>query len=571
MELFEQRVGQKNLVIKVKVNDAVPDLIIGDPVRTIQIINNLISNAIKFTDSGVIMLEIDVNKINGNVIEVKFTVKDTGIGIAADSLDKIFQAFTQADDSTTREYGGTGLGLTICKQLTELMKGEIWVNSTVGVGSEFNVVLPYLISKNNKEAIKTLTLKSNNNKNQVLIIGKKDTGFLLNSVLNSLDLSGEILDTSIEGLGLLKNINSSDYILFIIDLSEKDLMVSKLFDFIIKSGILNAPTIIIKDDYSELDNQLMVNKMDKVKVIHKPLNTQKVAKVILQLITEKNKDPNLIKNQINGIKKVAYNSSILVVEDVKINQLVVQELLKKCSLNVEIASNGVEALEYLKRNNYSLVLMDIEMPIMDGYTATKKIRALDKENAKKVPIIAMTAHTLDGDKTFSERTGLDDYITKPINPKIFYAVIRKWLAVNKLIKFKPKTAITTELWFEKLKQIPLFKLSEVMEVVEGNYKLYRNLLLYFLSYLKESKDKLLIDMYNRNESNISHTIHDLKGISATIGAFQLADKSALLEKCFKNKSDDLLYELAGYGILMKKYINELEQLFATKEQNVIIV
>ncbi len=449
ISLFEQRVEEKELELITEIAHDVPDLIIGDATRTMQIINNFISNAIKFTDSGRITLVISVDQCELETVALKIAVRDTGIGIAADKHEILFQPFTQADQETARKYGGTGLGLTICKQLTELMDGEIWFESEVNTGSEFNVILPYGVSES-----------SNQISEQSSTYGDMKTAELTRPAIQ--------------------------------DLAKKDAVV---------------------------------------------------------------------KGQIQSLTSRAAVYRVLVVEDVKLNQVIVEELLKKCHIDVITANNGAEALELIKENRFHLILVDIEMPVMDGLVLTSEIRKLESPEENSVPIIAMSAHSADSARTKGYITGINHYLTKPINPDDFYTVINKWLQLNYHNIDQKNNEDTVELWLQELSSLALFDTNEVMKVIDGNSKLYKNLLIYFLSYLKELKNKLLLELADQDKQSSLLTIHDLKGIAGTIGACRLYQKCLNLENCFQQKWPSLLVEMANFCLLVNEYIAVLDNLF----------
>ncbi|MGL4209124.1 MAG: response regulator [Candidatus Adiutrix sp.] len=422
---------QKSVELIMAVPPKVHTSLIGDQVRLKQVLNNLFSNAIKFTSKGyvsVAVAELNVFPKNqhpdSDSTLFQFTVTDTGIGLTIEQVEKLFSAFTQADTSTTRKYGGTGLGLAISKKLVKMMGGDIWCESQLGVGSSFTFTAAFKISnfnslyankqaefENSQALLVTPNLVSFENiKSHLEYMSFRVEGFLkaeeaLQYIANGGHKNGDILlvdwmlDT-MKGIDLLhevRKIISKDKLPAI-------LMVSSLSRFSYKQSDLSFNAVLNKPiSPSSLFNALM-NAFGH-KDIKKRVQSEKV-------------DLDKLSTHIRGAK-------VLLAEDNEVNQLVAKKIMEKAGLIVKIANNGLEALQMLELEFYDIVLMDIQMPEMDGLEATRVLRR--KPKFAMLPIVAMTAHAMSCDKEISLEAGMNDHITKPINLSELFRVLNKWI------------------------------------------------------------------------------------------------------------------------------------------------
>ena len=404
--LLGTRANQKGIELLFDHYHDVPQRLIGDPLRLGQILINLTTNAIKFTERGKIVVQVEVVHRIDNTITLQFSVSDTGIGMTKEQQTKLFQAFSQADASTTRKYGGTGLGLAICARLAEMMGGRIWVTSELGLGSTFYF-------------------------------------------------------TSVLG-------------------------------------------------YDQ--------------------NIQSYAIQIQQQLSE---------DQLAGIQ----GAKILLVEDNEINQQVAGEILQQAGLLVDLANNGKEALMALKNNEYDAVLMDVQMPVMDGYEATRRIRA--ELNLKRLPIIAMTANAMSGDRERGIAVGMDDYVTKPINPRDVMAALVKWIPPKKAAITPLDTPYSQAI--SKVDQpwppMPGIAFADGLARLGGNRSLYQNLLSQFRASNKETVQKIEAALAEGDENTAARLAHTVKGVAANLGADTLAKASAELEIALKQRVMNGLHPL----------------------------
>ena len=423
--LVNLKAEEKGLKFSFEVNDEVPTGLVGDSLRLGQILINLGNNAVKFTEKGGIVVGVSPVAVTDEKAELQFSVQDTGIGLTEEQRGKLFQAFSQADTSTTRKYGGTGLGLTISKKLSEMMDGKIWVESEPGVGSTF------------------------------------------------------------------------------------------------------------------------------------------IFTAVFGRHSEKREEVSTTKGDVQGLENIR-GARILLAEDNEINQQVAQEILEQAALMVEIANNGLEAVEMAQKNPYDVILMDIQMPEMNGFEATEKIRKLDNE-VKDIPIIAMTAHAMAGDREKSIEGGMNDHVVKPIDPDQLFSALVKWIEPGER-DFVPKTAEETQ---ERGTAAPSAKaaLPEKIEGIDlkdglmrvgGNEKLYRSLLMKVRDEYANADQEIKDLLQSEKTGEAERLAHTVKGVAGNVGAGKLQEVAAELEHAIKEGEVDGYEEkISAVGKVLKDVVTAL--------------
>lgn len=398
-EQSRSKLNDKELELNV-VCDGIENLVIGDPTRLKQILINLVGNAVKFTERGEVTTLIEVLGFGENDLELKISVKDTGIGIAKDQLENIFQAFKQADGSTTRNYGGTGLGLNISRKLVKLMDSKLKVESSPGEGSTFYFTCNL---KKGKEIENLYSLKEN--KFTALLIDKNKTSQnILQQYAAKVDLKILSADNVKDGIKTLAD--NKDVSVIFTDLNRQD---AKLFKKEVQNILQSEriPYLIA------LTSDIRSSKLQQIKdlqydsYIYKPLRFSSFCKTVNKLFEVKS---NLKMTTKTHIEEIMTPAAILLVEDNKINQRLALKILKKMGHVVTLAENGKEALEKIQNEKFDLVFMDVQMPVMDGIEATKEIRKLGLE----LPIIALTANAFEQDKVSCLEAGMNDFASKPL-------------------------------------------------------------------------------------------------------------------------------------------------------------
>jgi PAS domain S-box-containing protein len=437
-EMISVRAYKKGLEMPLRISSEVPECVIGDSERLRQILINLLGNAVKFTESGQIFLDlrIDTDFSEKGKKKVIFAVKDTGIGIAEEKQQRIFDSFTQADASSTRKYGGTGLGLTISKQLVELMGGKIWLKSSPELGSTFYFSMPFEVANNGLDQQDDKILEFNDLR--ILTVDDNPTNiFILKEILAD---KGAEVGTACSGKeaveAVAKSIETGNpYQIILMDNfmpEENGLKTSEKIRN--KFSLKNLQIIIISSDFENKYLETYKGLIDDYMM--KPIRKKDLFSLLEKAagrIHQQKKDETIQSSELKVGKKrtdIANNQDkkILIVEDNPDNRFLIKAFLQKKDYSFEMAENGLEALEKFNKNSYDLILMDIQMPEMNGYQAVNKIRELETENKlDKTKIIALTAYALDSDKERALREGFDDHLTKPIKKDKLFSMIDKYL------------------------------------------------------------------------------------------------------------------------------------------------
>ena len=410
------KVLDKGLEFHFDIGEDVPSGLIGDPVRLSQILTNLTSNAVKFTQQGQIIISLKVLEQSEESINLEFSVKDSGIGLTQDQIGKLFKPFIQADTSTTRKFGGTGLGLTIVKKLVLLMGGDIHIESQLGEGSKFifNIVLK---PSQNKEVSQPREHSFSNLR--ILVID--DSPFMrdiLMAQLKALKFEATATSSYAEGLQKLKAATQDrPYDLVLIDNKLPDATGAKVCSQIKDVNPKKETKTILISGFLEEDILKDIKTSEFDGFLHKPITRSSLFNMIQHVLGYGEARDNVITKSMEfevENQNSIHGARVLLVEDNKINQQIACELLKLAGLVVTVAENGQEALEAVKQNEFETVLMDIQMPVMDGYRATREIRALPQ--FKDLPIIAMTANANTEDRDKALACGMNGHIPKPIDP-----------------------------------------------------------------------------------------------------------------------------------------------------------
>ncbi|MCK4840598.1 MAG: response regulator [Methylococcales bacterium] len=530
------KVAEKNIDFIYDYANNLPNYLIGDPLRLGQILINLITNAIKFTETGQVILKITSLKNDSEQIILSFSVEDTGIGITEEQLTKLFKSFSQADNSTSRQYGGTGLGLAICKNLVELMSGEISAESTPNKGSRFVFNIPFKPGTE-KHVDKTLPNKilgmhalivDDNIPSQLVLAQQlKDFGFKVNVVCSGSEAITEVTTQK-----------TPPYSLIIMDWNMPKKNGIDSAKEIRQLPLPSQPKIIMVSGHKDHQLVAQAEEIGVEAFLLKPINHSIMLNTILDVFEETPKKSMEHFHKADYKEPLLKNKSIFLVEDNLINQQIARELLEQAGLTVTIANNGQECIDNLERFTYDCILMDLQMPILDGIETSRRIREMPKYD--DLPIIAMTANAMKTDIENCLNVGMNDHIAKPINVKNLFDTLKKWLikqdnsssvSVNKLIEEKPLQNLEDS-------STEILSIDEGMERVSQNHELYLKILGQFLDMNKNTVFDLKQALANPDKTRAFFILHTLKGAAGSIGANQVFKTSGLLEQTLKSKSND---------------------------------
>ncbi len=569
-DILALRAHQKDLEFICQVDPDVPSLLVGDPGRLRQIIINLTTNAIKFTQEGEVSILVTTQEDSGSEILLRFTVRDTGIGVDQKLQPMLFDPFTQADGSTTRKYGGTGLGLAISRQLAEMMGGEIGVESEDGKGSTFWFTARFLKQANLSQEKARASQETPDLCNcRILAVDDNETNrFYLRKINEAWGC--KLFDEAPDGdtaLAILRRSadNGQPFDLAILDMQMPKMSGETLGVKIKKDPMLSSILLIMMTSVGNRGDATRLAKKGFAAYLTKPIKESLLKECLQTVIHGKqpreSKHASLItRHSLAESRK--RDIRILVVEDNVINQQVAMAIIDKLGYRAEIAANGREALDSLVRMPFDLVIMDCEMPEMDGYEATHEIRkwrdSEDEELRKKgsLPIIAMTAHALAGERERCLKAGMDDFLSKPVSPQILAETLKKWLS-RTAIEQEDKIVIEEH---RGAKNPVVLDHDALMDRLNNNKQLYRMVMEMFLEKTPQTIAELQAAIAQEDGKQTHLLAHNLKGTAANLGAEVLYDATLALEQLGKKKN---LAEANGVLKDIEKGFADLEKEITT--------
>jgi len=539
----------------------VPACVRSDPGRLQQILTNLVGNAIKFTHQGEVVVYVTLESETDTDALLRFSVRDTGVGIPADKISHLFSKFYQVDASTTRQYGGTGLGLAISKQLVEMMGGEIGVKSQEGEGSEFwfTVNLIKQLESNRKKA-DCIGLQGAH----ILVVDDNATNREI--LVKHLSSWGAITKEAVDGPTALQVMyrayeDGERFEIIILDMHMPGMDGGSVATVIKSDKNLKGTSLVMLSSLGKISGIKDLEEKLFEAYLVKPVRHNELFDVLSTILTmEKQKHETKTHVNVSSLSQQQEKSlRILLAEDNIVNQKVAQSMLQKMSHRVDTVANGMEAIRALEKLPYDLVLMDVQMPEMDGFEATKHIRnpqsvVLNHE----IPVIAMTAHAMKGDKEICLQAGMDDYITKPISLQSLIKVLEKWKITQQ--KESHFGVIATE-GLKSTEKPLIFDKQALLERTMNDEKLVRKLISIFLKDLPKQMTALKENVKKGDFENIKWYAHYIKGSSANMGAMALSTVAADMEKAAKDSLSDeiniLMPELEEQYELLTARLNEV--------------
>jgi polar amino acid transport system substrate-binding protein len=536
---------KEDLEVLIALAPDVPRQLVGDPLRLGQVLINLSNNAVKFTDTGEIVVSTEMVERDTDRLTLKFSVSDTGVGMTAEQAAKLFQSFTQADTSTTRKYGGTGLGLTISKRLAEMMGGEIWLESEPGRGSTFSFTANFGLGKE-KDKRKFRPSQDLRGMKVLVVDDNATSRGILQEMLESFSFEVSQTASGEEGIAELEAASQDKpFELVIMDWKMPGMDGIEASKRIKNhKGLSKIPPIILVTAYGREEVMQQAEQVGLDGFLLKPVNPSMLFDAIMlafgEAVPETSRVAQRPGQEAEDLKHLR-GACVLLVEDNEINQQVAKEILEGAGLNVAVATNGQEAVNAVKESNYDAVLMDVQMPVMNGYTATREIRNL-KSEIRNVPIIAMTAHAMAGDEDKSLQADMNGHVTKPIDPNQLFATLQKWIqpSEKRMTAQKPAVSVETSgkdkvvsVDWKLPESLPGFDLATGLERLRGNERLYHKLLIDFGATYTEAAGEIHKALDSKDLKQAHSMIHNLKGLAGNLAATELQAASVKLEKLVK--------------------------------------
>jgi len=533
--LISFKADEKEIELLFDIAPDVPDFLIGDPLRLGQILINLANNAVKFTETGQIIVKVEAKSSSAQDVELLISVIDSGIGMTEKQQENLFQSFSQADTSTTRKYGGTGLGLTISKRLAQIMGGDIWVTSEKDVGSTFVFTICLGISdaqENKREFsqpraelkdLKVLAVDDNAMANEILA-----------SLLSSLGFDVVSVNSGQKAVDLIE-VDKQQFDLAIIDWKMPGLdgiSTAKKIKQLIDTPIIMLTAASLSDvtDNAQIESLLSC-------VLSKPVSASSLHNAIMDTfgyeVEHHSQRKQVSSDKLDAEIASLAGANILLVEDNELNQELAMDLLTAKGITVTLAENGLKAYNLVKSTPFDGVLMDCQMPVMDGFEATENIRKLGKEYAT-LPILAMTANVMESDRQRVMKAGMNAHIGKPIRVQEMFSTMAKWITpsapTDSLICENREDCANVMLELEeKLATITLLDIKIGLFNTQNNADLYQRLLTRFLTSQRDFMTEFN-GYYQQQEFSIcTRLAHTLKGLAATIGCVQLEPPADELE------------------------------------------
>jgi signal transduction histidine kinase/ligand-binding sensor domain-containing protein/CheY-like chemotaxis protein/HPt (histidine-containing phosphotransfer) domain-containing protein len=529
-----QKAQQKGLEFLADVANSVPQNLVGDPLRLGQVISNLINNAIKFTDHGEVYLKVELLEQIGSRARLRFSVRDTGIGMTPEQTARLFQPFSQADASTTRKHGGTGLGLTICRRLVELMGGEILLESEPGSGSTFRFTVSLGVASGparsrivpeRLRAVSALVVDDNAAARDILVHS-----------LDGLCARVDAVSSGEEAIAAVKQHDSDEpYDVVFMDWRMPGLDGIETARLIKKERELKKhPAVVLVTAFGRDEVREQAERVEMDGFLLKPVTRSMLVDTLVTLFSGARQDPTTPASAIDRHADRLSGVRILLAEDHEINQQIAVELLQGVGATVEIANDGLEAvrkmLDQPAPTNFDVVLMDIQMPGMDGYQATKKIRS--DPRFEKFPIIAMTAHATIEERQKCLEAGMNAHVSKPIDPSSLFETLERF--VTPIVKtvtvpaHEQGSAVVAEA--DELPDVPGLNTAEGLLRVADNRKLYRKLLRQFCNTEADAAQRIAAALAGNDRSLAGRLAHSLKSVAGNIGAKAVQHAAANLEK-----------------------------------------
>jgi signal transduction histidine kinase/DNA-binding response OmpR family regulator len=550
----------KRVELVFRLTGNMPARLIGDPLRLGQVLINLTGNAVKFTEQGEIVVAVEVMARDADMVTLHFSVTDTGIGMDDQQLARLFQSFSQADDSVTRKYGGTGLGLSISRQLVEMMGGSIRVSSKPGVGSRFSFAVQLGIG--NAAAPNLPSPVAALHQLRVLVVDDVDSAReALAGMLASFGIKADAASSGEQCLAMLAQA---------VDAGSPYQVV--LMDYLMPGwdGVETIRRIRADARFPAPPSILMVTACTRERVLQqegqvimdgfltKPVGPALLYHSLLQVISPElaPAPASLLPRDLSGLA----GARVLLVDDNANNREVAQDFLEAGQVVVDVAMHGGDAVSMVQQHDYDVVLMDIQMAEMDGLTATRRIRAIPR--LRELPVIAMTAHAMAGDRDKSLEAGMNDHITKPIDPDLLYRTLRKWIPAERLAgRAVPAAAVVQAVGSHGLAPAAALDMQRALSTADQQYHLVIKRASSFLRGYQNGPQTIQQALESGNFGNLQTLAHNLKASAAYVGASDLSAQADEIEQALRDGRHDLASILApGMAATLQFVLDDLSHL-----------
>jgi signal transduction histidine kinase/DNA-binding response OmpR family regulator len=552
MRALGLRAHQKDLELAYRIAPEVPTYLVGDPGRLRQILVNLVGNAIKFTPKGEVVTSVTRLSSNDEQLELEFMVQDTGVGIPSEKHSLIFEAFAQADATTTRNYGGTGLGLAISSRLVGMMGGRIWVESELGKGSTFHFTAHFGVSAA-RPLPSIQSLRSELRNLPVLIVDDNATNRrILMEMSNGWGMQAKAVDSGAAALEAMRAASSSGqgFRLAIIDGHMPAMDGFELAQRIKHDPHLSGAMIMMLTSSGQHGDAARCRQLGIVAYLLKPIRKSELLSAILMVLGQASDSTRTLVTQHN-LRETTSSIRILVAEDNHINQMVATRLLEKMGHQVIVAANGEDAVSLATKQPFDLIFMDVQMPKMDGLVATGKIREWEQTSGIHIPIVAMTARAMKGDRERCLESGMDGYITKPISSKEVEEVIRHTIKPAAVANTKDQeTAIS--------RSASSWDPQQALERVDGSEELLQEIIKIVLQETPSSIAKLGDAVADGKPEVVERVAHGLKGELSYLGDLPLLEDVKALEQM--GHTGDLQGATARFKAIESDLLRLLDQI-----------
>jgi two-component system, sensor histidine kinase and response regulator len=534
-QTMASRAETKGVEMVVFEDPRIPTIVRGDPGRLRQILVNLTENAIKFTEKGEILIRTELQESDSEKLKVRFFVTDTGIGIPYDRQKAIFERFVQADGSTTRKFGGTGLGLTICKQLAEMMGGGIGVESKPGKGSTFwfevqfgpvSVKLEETEAEGSIEGLRILVVDDNATNRSIFSKMLASLGCKTTTVASGMEVLPELFR------GLLTN---DPYQLVVLDMQMPGMDGEETLRIIRRENLTRDIKVVVLTSMGRRNELKRLGDLGCSGYLLKPVRQSNLRNILEYALGFRKKIDRHVRFKVedaSNTDQLIPPMKILVVEDNLLNQKMISTYLTRHGHSVELRGNGAEAVTAVRKGSYDMIFMDVQMPVMDGLEASRKIRDAEGQNGH-IPIIAMTAYALQGDNQRCLEAGMDDYVSKPLDTRRLIQVMHKWTK-----KSGGMIPASTNVETVKLKDADIFlDIASAMPRFSNDVEFYKGLLDEFIESLPERVEELKRLLRTKKWKQLSDQAHNLKGVAANFGVTRVSDYARQID-VFAQKEQD---------------------------------